>query len=261
MVKRRLTAGDTTVGNWGQPLGDYSNASAAFSGILRPISVFDHLLGNGMRRVPLKTNIRVITGNVTGHGVSSSSVKPISSLWVNSRNARAAEGRRDGHRVGGDWLSLLRPAASSCLNNELRKAAAAATDQVFLAGLAADETPTASAGSAAANVYTDLSVLVGCARHRRNVATVFYHRRSERKKVGHQNHRQRGFGFSEYGGVNGGEILPGVTALVNRSACREYGNDGRCHAIIGRDRPDWLVDGATRNAAIRQARRILHKPR
>ena len=213
MVRSAVAAGDTAPGNWGALLGDYANASAAFLESLRPISVFDHLLGNGMRRVPLKTNIRVITGNVTGHGVNSSSVKPISSLSV---DAEMLEPQKAIAMViiSDELARFATPGSEQLFNNELRKAAAAATDQVFLAGLAADETPTASAGSSAANVYTDLAALLAALDTGATSRLFFIIGAANAKKLMTKTTTSGDLAFPQMG-PSGGSILPGVTALVS----------------------------------------------
>ena len=128
------------------------------------------------------------------------------------RYDRAAQG--GSHFVISNELpKFATPASEKLFNAELRKGVAAATDLVFLSGLAVGVTPTASAGSSAANVLTDLQTLLAAITTGPNSRLYFIVDATAAKKLVTKTNSSGAIAFPGMG-INGGEILPGVTALV-----------------------------------------------
>ena len=213
IVKTAVDVGGTTEGNWAAPLGDYAAVSAAWLESLRPFSVFDRMLADGIVRVPLKTRISIVTGSVTGYGIAQANVKPISSL---SLAADTIEPRKAVATIviSEELAKFATPAAEKLFNAELKKGVAAATDSVFLSGLAVGVTPSASAGSSAANVLTDLQTLLAAVTTGPNSRLYFIVDATNAKKLVTKTNSSGAVAFAGMG-INGGEILPGVQALVS----------------------------------------------
>ncbi len=76
--KTAVTPGSSTT----SALSDYDTIAGAFLESLRGVSVFDTLLAGGMKEVPLKTRVAVVSSAVTGSTVAELQIKPISSLAV-----------------------------------------------------------------------------------------------------------------------------------------------------------------------------------
>jgi HK97 family phage major capsid protein len=163
-------------------------------------------------RVPLKTRIMILSGGVTGYGIAQANVKPISSLslaadTIDPRKAVATV------VISDELAKFATPAAEKLFNAELRKGVAAATDSVFLSGLAVGVTPSASAGSSAANVLTDLQTLLAAVTTGPNSRLYFIIDAANAKKLVTKINSGGAMAFPGMG-INGGEILPGVTAVV-----------------------------------------------
>ena len=139
------------------------------------------MLADGIARVPLKTNIRIVTGGVTGYGVNETNVKPISSLSLTAgtiapRKAVATIAISD------ELAKFATPAAERFFNAERKKALSPRPMANFSPGLPLAVSATASAGSSAANVLTDLATLSGRRYNRPKLAPVFHHRRQRHAK-------------------------------------------------------------------------------
>ncbi len=205
-MKTAVDPGGTTEGNWAAPLGDYAAVSAAWLESLRPVSVFDRLLADGIVRVPLKTRIIIVTGGITGYGITEAHVKPISSL---SLDADTIEPRKAVATIviSNELAKFATPASEKLFNSELRKGVAAATDLVFLSGLAVGVTPSASAGSSAANVLTDLQTLLAAIDTGPNSRLYFIVDATAAKKLVTKTNSSGAIAFPSMG-INGGEIFP-----------------------------------------------------
>jgi hypothetical protein len=108
----------------------------------------------------LPMNSRLFVGSVgfVAHGVSPGAAKPVSLASFSGDKLTPTKA------VGLCVLSaeLARMSlASNFINTELRAAVSSATDSVFLTAMIAASTPTASAGSTAAQTLTDFGVLLG----------------------------------------------------------------------------------------------------
>ena len=154
----------------------------------------------------------IVTGGVTGYGITQANVKPISSL---SLAADTIEPRKAVATivVNDELAKFGTPASEKLFNAELRKGVAAATDGAFLAGLADGVTPSASAGISAANVLTDLQTLLAAITTGPNSRLYFIIDATNAKKLVTKTNSSGAIAFASFG-INGGEILPGVTALV-----------------------------------------------
>ena len=170
------------------------------------------MLADGIMRVPLQTNITIITGGVTGYGVTQANVKPISSLTV-SADTVAPRKAVATIVISNELARFATPAAEKLFNAELKNGVVAATDGVFLTGLASGVTPTASAGNSAANVLTDLATLLAAVDTGPNSRLYFVIAAANAKKLVTKTNSSGALAFPNMG-VNGGEILGGVTALV-----------------------------------------------
>lgn len=159
-LRSAAAAGTTTDPSWASSLAAYRVMAAGFLQSLATASVFDAMLAGGMRRVPLKTKIVVFTTALSGSAVGEGTVKPVSQATL---TAPAVEPRKAACIVvmSDELLRLGSPPAVQLFNAELKQGVVRATDTVFVGSLIAGTTPTASAGSSAANVITDIGTLLG----------------------------------------------------------------------------------------------------
>jgi hypothetical protein len=139
----------------GSVFADYRSTAAAFVSALANIGVFDRLLANGMRRLPLET---LTTGAVSigaiGAVVSEQSAKAISRLSITSstttvRKAVAAV-------IVTNELARVTEDVNSVIGQELRNACIAAIDSQFVAIATSGVSAVNSLGSSAAGFRADL---------------------------------------------------------------------------------------------------------
>jgi HK97 family phage major capsid protein len=146
-------------------IGDYTQAVSAFVESLRSDFVFDTLLANGMRRVPMATRAIVTVIGATGTATSELGFKPVSSLDLSAADLTpfkaavivilSAELARVLAAAGGDSL----------LTNVLRGAIGGATDRKFVTEIAIDTVEVASnGGGSAVAIYEDLAALQAAVR-------------------------------------------------------------------------------------------------
>jgi hypothetical protein len=135
--------------------GDRAVVGRAFASSLIGTAVFDTLLANGMRRVPLRSRGVVISTAPTGSLVAEGSAKPISEMELSGETldpqkvwAAVAATR--------ELLDFSRPGARELFESELRRAVVRAVDSLFLSQLYAATTPISSAGPSFANVLVDI---------------------------------------------------------------------------------------------------------
>ena len=158
ILKSAVDAGGLDAGAW-SALAEYATVANSWLESLRHASVFDAVLAGGIRKVPLRSRFVKITTGVQGDSLSELSVKPIGELelgevFVDPRKCTAIVVATK------ELLQLASPSAAALFEAELRRGVIAVTDQVFLDALYSAVTPTASAGSTAADILVDLEVLL-----------------------------------------------------------------------------------------------------
>jgi hypothetical protein len=159
VLRAAVAAGTTTDPAWASALVPYQTLASQFLASLATASVYDRLLSDGMRRVPLKTRIIVFNTGFSGNAVGEAMVKPVS---LASLSAPVVEPRKSTAVIvaSDELLKLGTPSSITLFNAELKQGVVRATDRTFIDELLASVTPTASAGSSAANVNTDLGTLL-----------------------------------------------------------------------------------------------------
>jgi HK97 family phage major capsid protein len=157
-MKAAVDAGQTS-GTWGGALADYVEIAADFIASLRQISVFDRLLAGGMRKVPLKTNVRIYTG-ATAEQADENAALPVTRLTV---GLEALEPVKAIALIvlSEELLRADRDGNEAIFGSELRRAIVAATDKTFLEILFADVDGIASTGSTAVQILADLEAMLG----------------------------------------------------------------------------------------------------
>jgi Phage capsid family len=149
----------------GAALADLRNLSEAFSTSLIGQSIFDTLLNNGMRVVPLNVKGTFITVAPSGSGVPEGNAKPISQLSLGS-DALKPQKVWCAVAVTDVLLDFAFAGAAALFSAELHKGVARATDAAFLSQIAAGTTPipaTSPPGQQTytfANLLTDLGKLI-----------------------------------------------------------------------------------------------------
>jgi hypothetical protein len=140
-------------------LSEFKIVSDGFIESLAQLSVFDRMLQDGMRKVPLRSRVFVSTVVPSGRVPAASQVKPISALSLTGSTLDPEKAAAI-IVVSQELLKLTSSAAQAMFANELRQGVAMVTDQHFLSTLIAATTPIASAGSSVTNVLTDLNALL-----------------------------------------------------------------------------------------------------
>ena len=159
ILKAAVASGSTSDVNWAGALAPYRLVQASFIETLRTQSVFYRLLSGGMLRVPLRTQLTLLSSTAgsqpVGHIVSERSWKPVSS--VKFANAAVDALKAAGLVVvSQDVLRFAGDGAVNLLNNELRRCVAAAVDAEFLSVITAG----APSAVATADPYADLRGLL-----------------------------------------------------------------------------------------------------
>lgn len=130
ILKSAVAAGTTTNQNWASELADYQLIAQAFLGSLAPFSAFDAALADFIK-VPFHTRIEVITSAATASVVGELEPKPLTKLQL--AESRLVERKAVAIcAVTNELIRSSAPGALDLITNELRKAVAAKTDEVFL---------------------------------------------------------------------------------------------------------------------------------
>ena len=138
---------------------DQQALGEAFVNSLVGTSVFDTLLANGARRVPLKTHGIIISTAPTGDTPNGGEAKTISEM---SLTGSTLDPRKSWAAVAAsrELLDFSRSGAQQLFATELRTAVIRATDAALLSQLVAATMPTASVGATFASVLVDLAALL-----------------------------------------------------------------------------------------------------
>jgi hypothetical protein len=208
-ILRKTAVAGATIADW-NVIGDYKIVSTAFSESLRTLSVFDAVLPF-MVPAPLRSKGTTVTTGIAGATPGEGQVKVISKLVLG--NALVEPSKAIAIVIATqELLKLSDPAAAAQFNLELQKAVVAATDSTFLAALVAATTPTGSAGSTLANITTDLGVLLAAVTSGPHSRVFFVASPTNMKKLCLKASSTGAPAFPGLG-PNGGEIIPGVTAI------------------------------------------------
>jgi hypothetical protein len=194
-------------------LTDYQTISAAFSESLRSAGVFDAMLAGGIVPAPLRSRGIIVTTGITGSSPSERSIKPIGSIALG--NSLVEPKKSAAVIVTTEEVAKSADANINALfDSELRQGVIAATDSIFLSTLIAGTTPTASAGATLGNITTDLGVLLSAVTSRASSKLYFIIDPTNAKKLTLKASSTGAPAFPGMG-VNGGEIVNGVTCLVS----------------------------------------------
>jgi HK97 family phage major capsid protein len=208
-ILQKTAVTGAAVADWGA-IADYKIVSTAFSESLRTLSVFDAILPY-MVPAPLRSRGVTVTTGITGATVNESQVKLISKLVLGSSLVEPSKAAAI-IVVSQELLKLSDPAANGLFNTELQKAVVAATDLTFLTALIAATTPSGSAGSTLANIVADLGTLLAAVTSGPNSKLFFVCSPANMKKLALKGSSTGAPAFPNLG-PNGGEIIPGVTAI------------------------------------------------
>jgi hypothetical protein len=159
ILKGAVESGSTVDATWAAPLVPYRQISEGFVASLAPWSAYDRIYAdNAFLRCPLKTLISIVSSGATGAAVSELAAKPLSQLSFTRATLEPAKVVSFIVMTEELARSAL-PAAITMLGNELRRACAIATDDLFLSVLAeaTGVASSASTGLTAAAFIADLN--------------------------------------------------------------------------------------------------------
>ncbi len=196
---------------WGPELTDYKTVANGFLEALRGVAVFDTLLAGGMRVLPLRTRLTITTVGATGAAVGEGNIKPVTELELSNE---AIEVQKAGAIivVSDELARMAGSAAMQTIARQLRSGVASATDGVFVASLVAGAVPTPSSGATAANILTDLGVLLDAVQTWAGSRLYLLVPPEATKHLGLKTSGGV-FAFPNVG-PTGGQILPGVLAIA-----------------------------------------------
>jgi HK97 family phage major capsid protein len=144
----------------GEILADWRIASGAFFSSLRTQSVFFRLLDSGMRRVPLRTRLGVVSLDASAYVVGEGAAVPISKLTLSQPSLEPTQAAII-IIVTSEVAEHLSAAASHVVNAEMRAALAETVDTEFFNLLIDSNTPTfTSSGNTADDMRADLLELL-----------------------------------------------------------------------------------------------------
>ncbi|MBX3571069.1 MAG: phage major capsid protein [Mesorhizobium sp.] len=161
ILERAVGAGGLSDGSFGEALSDWRIASTAFFGAMRTRSVFFRLWDQGLRRVPARTHLGVVSLNASAWTTGEGAARPISRLTLNvppllPQTATAIVA------VTNEVARNSDPAALTLVNNALRDAVADAVDEAFFASIVDSSTAIEpSVGNDRASMLQDLRALLG----------------------------------------------------------------------------------------------------
>ncbi|TGR05412.1 hypothetical protein EN833_23355 [Mesorhizobium sp. M4B.F.Ca.ET.190.01.1.1] len=160
-IQKTAVAAGQTSGTWGGQLaGEYQIASDGFLEGVRNSSVFLKLLNAGMKAIPLRERLSIVTTNATGFVRGEGSALPLTSLALENDGLDPLEAVCL-VIVSDELLRIASPAAAALLDRELKAGVAEAIDRQFVAILAAAATSsTASIGSTATAAAYDLRTML-----------------------------------------------------------------------------------------------------
>jgi hypothetical protein len=210
LQKAAIAPGDLT--SW-SAIADYENISTAFLESLRSLSVFDAALADGTVKAPLRSRGFSITTGIAGSVVPEVSVKPISSLVITTQLLEPKKAVAT--IVLTKELAELSE-SQQLFANELSRGVIAATDSNFLAALVAATTPVASGGSTLALILTDLEILMSNVTTSAASRLYFVTSATNMKGIVAKASTAGAPAFPNLGPL-GGELWPGVTAIVSDS--------------------------------------------
>jgi hypothetical protein len=211
-VLRGLVTPIGTTGS-GAALAQMRQLSDAFSTSLIGLSVFDTLLNNGMRRVPLKTKGTIVSVAPTGSGVNEGDAKPISEMQIGA-------GELEPQKV---WAALAMtsllldfglPDAAALFGDELKKAVARATDQLFLSQLVGATTPIVASGTTFNELTVDLGTLLAAVDAQPGSRLFLVIPTSKAKEWALMT-TPSSFAFPGLSATEGGPLVAGIDALIS----------------------------------------------
>ncbi|MGO7866992.1 phage major capsid protein [Rhizobium ruizarguesonis] len=150
----------STDGTFGEVLADIRIAETAFFTSLRTRSIFFRLWDSGLRRVPLRTHLGIISLGATGYIVGEGEPKPLSKLTLSNPALpvrKAAAILVIGDQVAQDMSS----AGQSLVTLELKGSVSDVVDEEFFNIIMPGAPSTPSSGSDSLGMAADLRVLLG----------------------------------------------------------------------------------------------------
>ena len=212
-ILRGLAAPIDTVAG-GAAIAELGMISEAFSTSLIGLSVFDTVLANGMRRVPLRSRGVVLTTAPSGSGnIAEGAPKPVSEMAFGSAILDPA--KAVAIVAASVELLALGSGAGSLFSEELRKAVARATDAIFLASLIATTTPLVSAGTSFANLLQDLGALLAAVDAQPGSKIYLVIPPAIAKQWALMANPAGGLAFPRLSITTGGPLAAGVEALIS----------------------------------------------
>jgi HK97 family phage major capsid protein len=164
VLKSAVAAGDTTTAGWASELVYNQNIASAFLDYLRPMTILGKI--DGFTQVPFNVRWGTQTGASSGYWVGQGAPIPVSKLATGSDSLGIAKAA--GMVVlDKELIMSSSPAAEVLVRNDLANTIAQFLDVQFIApdyaavpnvspaSITNDVTPTASAGTSAANLRTD----------------------------------------------------------------------------------------------------------
>ncbi|MEH2678674.1 phage major capsid protein [Rhizobium leguminosarum bv. viciae] len=149
----------TSDGTFGEVLSDIRIAETAFFTSLRTRSIFFRLWDSGLRRVPLRTNLGVVSLGATGYIVNEAAPKPLSKLTLS--NPALPVRKAAAIIVVGDQVAQdMGNAAQSLVTQELRGAVSDVVDEEFFNIIMPGAPSTPSSGTDQLSMAADLGTLL-----------------------------------------------------------------------------------------------------
>ena len=150
-VLKAAIVGGTTDPNWARELVDYGQMAGGFLESLRQTSVFDRLVNDGMRRMPLRTRIIAVRSGIEADEIGEGQPVPVSSLEMDTQGIP--------ERKAATLIVMAKeltragvPGTEAFLASEIRRGVSASTDAIFLKDILADAPDQAATGTGAAGV-------------------------------------------------------------------------------------------------------------
>lgn len=160
LSKAAIGGAVSTDGTFGEVLVDIRIAERAFFTSLRTRSIFFRLWDSGLRLVPLKTHLGIVSLGATGYIVGEGQPKPLSRLTL--ENPALPVRKAAAILVIGDQVAQdMSAAGQSLVVEELRGGVSDVVDEEFFSLIMASAPSTPSSGAGSDAMAADLRLLLG----------------------------------------------------------------------------------------------------
>lgn len=160
VAKSAVSPGKLSDATYAGNLSDYHAIAEGFISSLQNVGVFDRMLVNGMKRLPFRTRVAVVTSAATGSQPAEAALAPITQINLAGDTVLDPKTVLAILVLSNELVRFATPGTVDLLGRELRTATVKATDSEFLTGIMSGITGIGSAGSQPGEALADFRTLL-----------------------------------------------------------------------------------------------------